>query len=49
MKETMTVFEELSKTTKEWHTRVVTLSETKGLSERFFTEFILSRGEGVSK
>jgi len=24
------------------HTKVVTLSETKGLSERFFAEFILS-------
>jgi len=37
----------LNQTTKDWHPRVVTLSETKGLSERFFAEFILSEVEGL--
>jgi hypothetical protein len=33
--------------TKDWHTRSVTLSETKGLAVRFFAEFILSEAEGL--
>ena len=39
--------ESLNRTTEDWHTRSVTLSETKGLSERFFAEFILSVVEGL--
>jgi hypothetical protein len=35
----------LNQTTKEWHTRAVTLSETKSLVVRFFSEFILSEAE----
>jgi len=37
----------LNQATKDWYTSVVTLSETKGLSERFFAEFILSVVEGL--
>jgi len=33
--------------TKDWSPRGVTLSATKGLSERFFAEFILSVVEGL--
>ena len=36
-----------NQTVREWHSRSVTLSETKGLSERFFAEFILSEVEGL--
>ena len=31
----------VNQTTEDWHTRLVTLSATKGLSERCFAEFIL--------
>ena len=36
----------LNRTTKDWDTRPVTLSEMKGLVARFFAEFILSEAEG---
>ena len=32
----LTALYNLNQTTRDWHIRVVTLSETKGLSERFF-------------
>ena len=35
----------LNQTTKDWHTKSVTLSETKGLAVKFFAEFILSVAE----
>ena len=37
----------LNQITKDWHTGSVTLSVTKGLSGRFFAEFILSAAEGL--
>ena len=37
----------LNQTTRDWYTRAVTLSETKGLIARFFAEFILSAAEGL--
>ena len=37
----------LNRNTQNWHTKVVTLSETKGLSERFFAEPVLSVVEGL--
>ena len=33
----------LNQTTRDWHSRVVTLSETKGLSERFFAPLRMTR------
>ena len=33
----------LNQTTKDWYTRFVTLSETKGLSERFFAALLRNR------
>ncbi len=39
---------ELNQTTGDWHPCFVTLSATKGLSERCFAEFILSEVEGLS-
>jgi hypothetical protein len=38
---------DLNQTTKDWHTRVVTLNAVKGLAVRFFAEFILSEVEGL--
>jgi hypothetical protein len=37
----------LNQTTKNWHIRYVTLSETKDLAVRFFAEIILSGAEGL--
>ena len=37
----------LNQTTKDRHTKSVTLSATKGLALRFFAEFILSEAEGL--
>jgi hypothetical protein len=37
----------LNQTSRGRYTRVVTLNEVKGLSERFFTKFILSAVEGL--
>ena len=36
----------LNQTTRDWHTRVVTLSETKGLSERFFALLRMTHPKG---
>jgi hypothetical protein len=41
-------FGALYRTTKDWPTRTVPLSEPKGLVQRFFAEFILSVAEGLS-
>ena len=38
----------LLQATEDWHTCPVTLSATKGLSERCFAEFILSEAEGFN-
>ncbi len=38
----------LYRTTKGWHTRVVTLSETKSLSERFFAPLRMIRPRGCT-
>ena len=37
----------LNQNARDWYTRPVTLSETKGLAVRFFAEFILSEAEGL--
>ena len=39
--------EVLNRTSRDWHTRIVTLNEVKGLAVRFFAEFILSVAEGL--
>ena len=39
-------YNHLNQTTRDEHTRIVTLSEAKGLSERCFAEFILSLPKG---
>jgi hypothetical protein len=38
----------LNQTIKDWYTRVVTLSETKGLSERFFATLRMTLANGCS-
>jgi hypothetical protein len=37
----------LNHATRDWHSRVVTLSETKGLSERFFATLRMTRPRGA--
>ena len=46
--DSLVVFSRLNRTTKDWHTEVVTLRATKSFSESFFAPLRMTRPQGQS-